>query len=342
MESLVSIVVTSYNHSKFIAEALDSVYAQTYKNIEVIVVDDASTDGSQQIIKQYQDKYGFKFIARESNYYSAAVKSGNKPIIEAMLAAQGKYIAVVDSDDYIFPEKIATQVALLEKNPDASLCYGGIQLLLEDNIRRNYINEFNNGDHFDSLLVNGNPLLYIGCLIRASAFHTIERSHADLVQEDWDMFLRLAKTGPFVSSRKNVACYRRHANNTWFRSDREQLMYLNRMQILEEWQHESVWPQAMDIRWQQYSDNTLLDGQDLNALLQKRPYDPLLHYLQYTLLKDDNVETAKIHLSMAILHCDVRLRGLQVMYKIKLQVTPDDNDKITLLKEMKHRLSQIQ
>lgn len=342
MGCLVSIVVTSYNHSKYIGKALESVFAQTYKNIEVIVVDDASTDGSQLIIKKYQKKHNFKFIERTNNYYSAEIKKGNKPIIEAMLEAQGKYIAVVDSDDYIFPDKIASQVALLEENPDASMCYGGIQLLIENNSRHNYSTYFANGDHFDFLLINGNPLLYIGCLIRTSAFRTIPRSDPELLQEDWDMFLKLAKCGPFISDKKNVACYRRHGNNTWFRNDREQLMYLNRMHILEEWQQELAWPHAMDIRWQQYISGSLLDRQDVDTLLQKRPYDSLLHFLKYKFLMHDGMTTeALMHLSMAIFHCDTRLKMLIELYKIKLQITHDNKEKIIIMKEMKHRLGDL-
>lgn len=342
MGPLVSIVITSYNHSKYIGEALDSVFAQTYKNIEVIVVDDASTDNSQHIIKKYQKKFNFNFIERKTNYYSAIVKNDNKPIIEAMLTAQGKYIAVVDSDDYIFPDKVTNQVKILEKNPDASLCYGGIQLLLENNCRRNYITYFLNGDHFDFLLINGNPLLYIGCLIRTSAFRTISRSDPELIQEDWDMFLKLAKCGSFVSDKKNVACYRRHGNNTWFRNDREQIMYLNRMQIIDEWQQEQSWPQAMDLRWKQYTSNMLLNRQDVDILLQKRPYDPLLHFLKFKFLISDGISAETLlHLSMAILHCDVRLNSLIELYKIKLQNSHEDKEKLIVMREMKLRLENL-
>ncbi len=339
MKPLVTIIIPSYNHKKFIEKALDSVFAQSYKNIEVIVIDDCSTDGSQDLIRTIQKKNPFKFIARTSNYYSANPKKGDKPIIEAMNIANGKYIAIVDSDDYILPGKISTQVALLEKYPEASLCYGGIQVITEDNNRYKYIENFANGNHFDYLLVNGNPLLYIGCLIRTSAFNSIERSHPDLQQEDWDMFLKLAKCGPFVSDKETVACYRRHGNNSWFRSDREQLMYLNRMLILDTWQHESSWPEAMDIRWQQYLNKQYFNSQELDLLLSKRPYDALLHFLKFRALSAENsTELAQMHLSMAILNCDARLKVLPELYKIKIAVTESDEEKINIIKEMKNRI----
>jgi hypothetical protein len=116
-------------------------------------------------------------------------------------------------------------------------------------------------------------------------------------------------------------------------------MYLNRMQILEEWQQELAWPHAMDIRWQQYTSGTLLDGQDVDTLLQKRPYDSLLHFLKFKALMHDGMATeALMHLSMAIFHCDTRLKSLIELYKIKLQTTHDDKEKIMIMKEMKHRL----
>jgi len=81
---LVSIIVTSYNHDNFLEETLESVFKQTWKNSEVIIVDDASSDSSVNIIRKYQKKYHCRVILRTENYYSQKQKKGEKPIIEAM------------------------------------------------------------------------------------------------------------------------------------------------------------------------------------------------------------------------------------------------------------------
>lgn len=340
-EPLVSVVVTSYNHAKFIATALDSVYAQTWKNIEVIVVDDASTDGSQSIISRYKKRYGLTFIKRKSNYYSAEVKSGEKPIIEAMKRARGKYIAVVDSDDIILPDKISDQVALMEKNPECTLCYGDVKLLRQDGTIGNYSNYFASGDLFSYLLITGNCCLYIGSLIRKTSFQKIDPSHPDLVQEDWDMFLRLAKIGPFISDTKTVAYYRRHDNNTWYRLDRSALMYRNRMMILDYWRESEEWPQAMNIRWEMYMHTNNLSPDEIDLLLKERPQDALLHYLKFVEeLNSKNFTLASHSILRAISYCDSRLKVLPQLYKLALKIASTPSVKKMLLNDMKKRLSQ--
>jgi len=338
MPPLVSVIVTSFNHARFIRKALDSVYAQTYRAFEVIVVDDASTDGSQQIIKAYQKKYGLTFIERKENYYSATIKNSDKPIIEAMKVARGDYIAVVDSDDYIFPEKLAIQVGLMESNPQASLCYGGIKLLLSDKRRYDYITDFPQGDVFTQLLITGNFLLYIGCLIRRSAWLKIERSHPELMQEDWDMFLRLAKVGHFIADRRTVACYCRHGNNTWFRKDRELLMYENRMLILDQWQHEPEWPSAMNQRWQAYIEQQLLLEQDVDHLLLKRPQDALLHYLKFNSLRQRSEHAlAQRHLYKSVTYCNDKLAVLPQLFKILLEYYQAEDAQYKMIRKIMYQ-----
>ena len=339
---LVSVIVTSFNHANFIGSALDSIYAQTWKNIEVIVVDDASTDGSQKIIKKYQIKHGLKFIERKDNYYTDKIKQGEKPIIQAMNCASGKYIAVVDSDDLILPEKIERQVGLLEANPDCTLCYGGIEVLTSDGKLAPYPNVFINGDAFSRLLVNGNCGLYIGSLIRRSSYVELERSPPDLVQEDWDMFLKLSRQGHFISTQRLVAYYRRHDNNTWYRKDNSKLMYRNRMMILNQWKHEDAWVEAMNSRWKQYAhpDHTLVK-EDIDELLVKHPTDPLLHFQGFiTAIHTKDVNKAQYHIVQAIIYCDIRLEILPQLYCAALKSITDNKIRSTILSSLKSRLPE--
>lgn len=336
---LVSVVVTSFNHAKYISAALDSVFAQSWKNIEVIVVDDASTDGSQKIIKKYQKKKPLTFIARTTNYYSAKIKEGDKPIIEAMKRARGKYISVVDSDDLILKDKIAHQVNLMEQNPQATLCYGDIKLLTADGNIHPYSQFYESGDLFHRLLVVGNITLYIGSLIRTSAFARLERSHPDLVQEDWDMFLRLAKLGPFVGDKRTVALYRRHDNNTWFRMDNRGLMYRNRMMILDSWKNDPAWPQAMDVRWENYLSGPPLAAAEIDALLADRPQDALLHFLKFRqAVENKQASQACQAIFQAISCCDTRLKILPRLYSMALKLVSTQVMLKALMEDMKRRL----
>ena len=106
----ISIVIPTYNVEKYIAECLDSVLKQTYKNIEIICVDDFSTDNTFSILQEYKDKYpSITLIRNEKNI--GATFSRNR----GLLLAKGEYVQFLDADDLLFTPKIAHQVSLILK-----------------------------------------------------------------------------------------------------------------------------------------------------------------------------------------------------------------------------------
>jgi glycosyltransferase involved in cell wall biosynthesis len=132
--SLVSICCTAYNHAKFISECLDGFLLQkTNFNFEVLIHDDASTDGTQDIIKAYQAKYPniIKPIFQTENQYSKGVK----PFIKYLFpASQGKYIALCEGDDYwTDPLKLQKQVDFLEGNEEFVVHAFNCNVVNEDN-----------------------------------------------------------------------------------------------------------------------------------------------------------------------------------------------------------------
>ncbi|MCK5542564.1 MAG: glycosyltransferase [Desulfobacterales bacterium] len=113
---IVSVVIPTYNRKNIIVRAIESVLNQTYKNYEIIIVDDGSTDGTVDYIK---NNYNFK-IKCISQKNMGASSARNKGISEA----KGKYVAFLDSDDEWINSKLTTQVAFLEKNPEIALLCG--------------------------------------------------------------------------------------------------------------------------------------------------------------------------------------------------------------------------
>jgi len=112
---LVSIIIPNYNKAPYIRESIESALNQTYKNIEVIVVDDGSTDQSREIIKSFGKKIKAYFLPH---------KNANVARNFGFKKSKGEYIQFLDSDDIILPEKIEKQVELLEKTGgDMALCY---------------------------------------------------------------------------------------------------------------------------------------------------------------------------------------------------------------------------
>lgn len=110
MNDLVSIIMPSYNTAKFIPETIESVLKQTYTNWELIIVDDCSTDNTDEVVKPFLTDKRIKYLKNEKN--SGAAVSRNYALREA----KGKWIAFLDSDDLWLPEKLEKQIAFMEKN----------------------------------------------------------------------------------------------------------------------------------------------------------------------------------------------------------------------------------
>ena len=110
MDSLVSIIMPSYNTAGYIAESIQSVLAQTYNNWELIIVDDCSPDNTDEVVKPFLADLRIKYLKNEKN--SGAAVSRNRALREA----KGKWIAFLDSDDLWMPEKLEKQIKFMEKN----------------------------------------------------------------------------------------------------------------------------------------------------------------------------------------------------------------------------------
>ncbi|MBI9113105.1 glycosyltransferase family A protein [Maridesulfovibrio ferrireducens] len=117
MPPSISVIMPVYNGEEFLAESINSILAQTYSDFEFIIVDDASTDSTPQILEEY---------TRRDSRIRIITNATNKRVANSMNDAHGealgKYIARMDSDDIAFPERFAKQVAFLEDNPDIDVC----------------------------------------------------------------------------------------------------------------------------------------------------------------------------------------------------------------------------
>ena len=109
MNELVSIIMPSYNTADFIAESINSVLAQTYTNWELIIVDDCSTDNTDEVVKRFLNDERIKYLKNKQN--SGAAISRNR----ALRLAQGKWIAFLDSDDLWHPCKLELQIKIMKK-----------------------------------------------------------------------------------------------------------------------------------------------------------------------------------------------------------------------------------
>jgi glycosyltransferase involved in cell wall biosynthesis len=133
-----SVLLPNYNYAEYIEEALDAIVAQSYRPDEVLIIDDASSDNSVEIIKRYVNKYPFLRLIENKNNMGAAINY--KKLVEM---AEGEYIYCTASDDRILPGFFEKSMALLEKYPQAGLCCTDTAVQIGKDVieNRNYLSK---------------------------------------------------------------------------------------------------------------------------------------------------------------------------------------------------------
>ena len=147
-EKLVSIITPTYNCAKFIAKTIDSVKAQTYKNWEMIIVDDRSQDNTREIVEEYvKDDPRIQYHLLEVNSGAAVART------TAMKLAKGSYMAFLDSDDIWTPDKLERQIQWMEDNRVAFSCTAYEQIDENDNLLNKTIKTIKK-TNYDRLLLD--------------------------------------------------------------------------------------------------------------------------------------------------------------------------------------------
>ena len=127
--SKISVILTSFNHEKYICEAIDSILNQTFTDFELIILDDGSSDNSWALIKQYSD---LRIKAFHSEVIRGSIEGVNRAIYEV---ATGEYIAIHHSDDIWALDKLEKQVAYLEEHPEIGAVFTWVQTIDEYGVK---------------------------------------------------------------------------------------------------------------------------------------------------------------------------------------------------------------
>src|SRR5436309_555737 len=118
----VSVVIATYNYAHFLGQAIDSALAQTFRDFEIIVIDDASTDDTPEVMGSYAGRGRVRYYRID---HSGATRAKN----EGMRRARGRYVALLDSDDLWHPEKLERQLELFRQAPDLGVVYTRRQII---------------------------------------------------------------------------------------------------------------------------------------------------------------------------------------------------------------------
>jgi len=190
----VSVIIPTYNHARFIAQAVESTLAQTYSDLEIIVVDDGSTDDTQAILASYGDcTRRVRVIHKENRGVAAARNTG-------ILAAQGDYLLFLDADDLIPANKLECKVPILNAQPNVGLVYSAFQYIDEGGTQvLHEIRPQREGHLLKDLLLRrlffppGAAVVRRECLDQVGIFDETCSAAADT-----DMWIRIAQGGfPF-------------------------------------------------------------------------------------------------------------------------------------------------
>jgi glycosyltransferase involved in cell wall biosynthesis len=220
----VSVIIPTHNRSQLLRTAVQSVLAQTYPAIEIIVVDDGSTDDTAAVIAEYAGQVDC--IKQANQGVSAARNTGFR-------ASSGEYVNFLDDDDTFMPTKIERQVAVLEAQPEAGLVHCGYQHVDEEGTVLDTTGLLPEGNVLEELvrecfLTVHSPLIRRQCLAEVGLFDE------DLgYGEEWELFLRIALAGyPFACVQEPLCAYRVHRASKMthtLRLERETLAVLDRV-----------------------------------------------------------------------------------------------------------------
>ena len=217
----VSVVIPTYSHRETVGETLDSVFAQTFRDIEVVVVDDGSTDGTAELLRPLAEQGRLRYVRQANAGQSVARNRG-------LHEARGAFIAFLDDDDLWPPDKLEWQVAALRARPDAVLVYGEPRYLHPDGrlVERRRREPWPEGDVYPQIRL-ANWIATPGqTLIRADVLRELGGFDAAIWgADDWELYIRLARRGPFLFRPAVAILYRLHAGNASRQAVRHVLNY---------------------------------------------------------------------------------------------------------------------
>jgi glycosyltransferase involved in cell wall biosynthesis len=220
-DPLVSIIIPCYNGEAFVQEAIMSALAQSYPHVEVLVVDDGSTDRSAEIARAFPIRY----LYQQNRGLTA---SRNRGIQES----RGAYLIFLDADDRLLPEAVEAGLNVLQPRAECAMAIGDHLFVCEDG---SYLADSRKpcvgAAHYEALLISNFIEMISSVLFRRSVFEEVGGFDPELrVAEDYELYLRIAREFPVCCHSTVVAEYRQHRANA---SHNSELMLTMTLQVLK-------------------------------------------------------------------------------------------------------------
>jgi glycosyltransferase involved in cell wall biosynthesis len=203
-QPLVSVIITCYNHGKYLSNAINSIYKQDdYSNIEIVLVDDGSVDNTKEECSKFPDVV---YVYQDNSGLSAARNTGIRN-------SRGEYLVFLDADDWFLPGAIKTNADMLTANAGIAFVSGGHRFLYEkENITLDISNDIRN-NYYCRLLEGNYIAMHATVMYRRFSFDTVLYDTSLKACEDYDVYLRVARKHQVLNHSQLIAVYRIHASN---------------------------------------------------------------------------------------------------------------------------------
>jgi glycosyltransferase involved in cell wall biosynthesis len=241
----VSVLVPTFNRANYLLEAVNSALTQSYTDLEVVIVDDGSTDNTAEVVRSIQDPR-VRYLYQQNRGVSAALNA-------AWRAAGGEYLALLGSDDVWLPDLLAELAPALDADPELGLIYARAQGM---DAQGQPLPQMLGapmkfpGDTLKSLLY-GDSVCGLACLFRRECIDRVGGWDESLIaNEDWDIWIRMAQHCRFSYRPEILARYRIHPQNlTGGRSEHYLQLVSDRVRVLDKFYSRSQMPpEALDIK----------------------------------------------------------------------------------------------
>lgn len=201
--SLVSVVIPCYNHALFLPKAIESVLQQTHEPVEIVVVDDGSTDNTREVALRYPS---VKYVHQKNAGLSAARNTG-------IVNSTGGYLLFLDADDWLLPEGIETNLSYFSNGQTIGFVSGSYRsFYVSGGDEKTMTREVSRNPYADLLLRN-HIKMHASVLFPRWVFESLKYDTSLKASEDWDLYLHITRHHPIVQHERPIAVYRRYSSS---------------------------------------------------------------------------------------------------------------------------------
>ncbi|OWK69445.1 glycosyltransferase [Pedobacter sp. AJM] len=211
----ITVFMAAYNVSAYIEESISSILNQTFKDFEFIIIDDGSTDDTALVVKKFSDSR-IIFIQNDGN---KGLPFTRNRLLEL---ARGEYIAILDSDDIAYPERLQLQLSFFSSHPEVALCGGHGKIINEDGIEHEKKIIVPTNDLISMHMLFGNPFINSSTMFKTQIFRELNGYRNFALAEDFDLFIRISEKYTIANIDAFLVKYRIHGQNITIKRSEDQ------------------------------------------------------------------------------------------------------------------------